>query len=85
MDERTPKQINQDRVTRMINTLQSKLLDLFERSIITQSILTLIVFGTISYLMITSQPIPDSLIQFGSIIIGFFFGSKVLMSQRRDI
>jgi hypothetical protein len=53
-----------------------KLLDLLESSVIFQGTLVLLVFGGIIYLIITSQTVPDTLWDFGLIILGFFFGSK---------
>lgn len=54
----------------------AKFLELLEDSVITQSILVLLVFGTIVYCIISATPIPDVLNQYGMVIIGFFFGAK---------
>jgi len=54
----------------------AKVLELLEDSVITQSILVLLVFGTIVYCIISGTPIPDVLNQYGMVIIGFFFGAK---------
>lgn len=40
-----------------------------------QAILTLLVWGTICYLYITGQAVPDTLLSAGSIILGFYFHS----------
>lgn len=54
-----------------------KVLDLFERSMITQSILTLGIVGTYAYMVVAGLPTPQLLDVSVSLIFGFFFGSKV--------
>lgn len=53
-----------------------KLLQLLESSVIFQGLLVLLIFGTISYLVIRGMGVPDSYWDYGLIILGFFFGSK---------
>lgn len=56
--------------------LLERLLDLLKESVITQSMLVLLIFGPIAYLVITGNPIPLQLNTWGSVVIGFFFGAK---------
>lgn len=53
-----------------------KILDLLESSVIFQGLLVLLIFGTISYLVIRGTTVPPSFWDYGLIILGFFFGSK---------
>ncbi len=62
-----------------------KLLELFEESTITQSILVLMVFGAIVYCVVSKQEIPDVLTYFAGIIIGFFFGAKSTIAVRKGV
>lgn len=59
----------------------SKFWDLLSKSIITQSVITLLVMGVVLYLVVTSQPVPDWVQGLAGVIVGFFFGSKVGFSQ----
>lgn len=43
---------------------------------IVQGIVTVVVVGTVSYLAITGQPIPEALNTVLSIVLGFYFGSR---------
>ena len=54
-----------------------KVLDLFERSIIVQSLLTLMLVSACTYLWLAGQEVPAELIQFAGLILGFWFGTKV--------
>lgn len=68
----------------MVKTLLDKFLSMLSDSTITQSILVLTVFGTITYCIVTKEPIPDILSQYGGIIIGFFFGAKAALMSRKE-
>jgi len=50
--------------------------DLLEKSTIVSGAIALGVTGSIVYLSVTGQPIPELLGNAALIIIGFFFGSK---------
>lgn len=54
----------------------SKFLDLLERSVITQSFITLLVVTACIVLAVMGQPLPEWLETVLYVIIGFFFGSK---------
>jgi len=49
---------------------------LLKESIIVQSLMTLMLWGAIVYLVITGQTIPDLLSAGGMAILGFWFGAK---------
>lgn len=55
----------------------SQLSEAFLNSTIIQAVITLVVVGTICYLIIVGQPIPDFLKEIGGLVIGFYFGAKV--------
>lgn len=59
-----------------MKSILAKFLELLQDSVITQSILVLMVFGTLVYCIISGTPIPDVLNQYGMVIVGFFFGAK---------
>lgn len=50
---------------------------LLRDSVIIQGIVTLACVGTIIYLAVTGQPIPELLQTVTTLVIGFWFGSKV--------
>ena len=51
--------------------------DLFKQSVILQGILTLALWGTVIYLVIVQQPVPDLIAMGATSILGFWFGTKV--------
>ena len=53
-----------------------KFLDLFKESYIIQGTVTLIFCATIVFLVVTGKMVPDYLINFVAVILGFYFGSK---------
>lgn len=54
----------------------SRFLDLLERSVIVQGIVTTLVIGTMCYLFVIGRPIPEVLVTFASLILGYWFGTK---------
>ena len=44
-------------------------------STVLQAILTIMVWGVISYLYATGQAVPDTLLTAGSVILGYYFHS----------
>ena len=50
---------------------------LLKESIITQSVLTLVLWGSVVYLAVTNQPIPDLVAMGATSVLGFWFGTKV--------
>ena len=63
----------------------SKFWQLIEDSVIFQGILLLMVFGTICYLVVTVQEVPKEMWGFGGVVIGFFFGGKAMVAQRKAV
>jgi len=61
----------------------SKVLDLVERSVIVQGIVTLGLVGSDIYLAIASKPIPELLSQTTLLVLGFYFGSKLGIETAR--
>jgi len=54
----------------------SQFLDLLERSIILQSVITTCFLLACIYLWVTQKPIPDALIQGLWVVLGYWFGTK---------
>jgi len=69
----------------MWKTIVDKVLEMFSESVITQSILVLAVFGSLTYCVITDRPIPDILTQYGMVILGFFFGAKSAITIKKGL
>jgi len=63
----------------------NKFWDLVEKSTITSSALALMLAGTISYCVIAQVPVPDFIIAAFSVVIGFFFSSKLKDEANRAI
>lgn len=63
----------------------SRVLDLFERSVIVQSILTLGVIGSVIYLAVAGREVSSILQDMAYLIGGFWFGSKVENAQSRAV
>jgi hypothetical protein len=54
-----------------------KVLDLLARSVIMQSLLTILVVGAWLYMIVMGKPVPELLETVVGLVVGFFFGSKV--------
>jgi hypothetical protein len=54
-----------------------KLYLLLKESTITQSLLVIFVFGSMCYCVVSNRTIPEVFVQYGWVIVGFFFGSKL--------
>jgi uncharacterized membrane protein YfcA len=54
-----------------------KFLDLLARSVIMQSVLTVLVVSAWLFLIVEEKPVPPLLETIVGVIVGFFFGSKV--------
>ena len=51
--------------------------ELFRESVIIQAAIALVLLVTIAYMYATGQEVPDQLVIFFSVVLGFYFGSKV--------
>jgi xanthosine utilization system XapX-like protein len=58
-------------------TMWDKFLDLLTKSVIMQSLLTVLVVGAWLYLIVMEKPVPALLETIVGVVVGFFFGSKV--------
>jgi len=54
-----------------------KFWELFRESIILQGLLTIGLWGTIVVLILQGRAVPDILLNAGSVVLGFWFGTKV--------
>lgn len=61
--------------------MMEKFWDLFERSIIVQSTLTLIVISAYVYMLVRGTPVPTELSGLATLVLGFWFGSKAGYNQ----
>lgn len=57
---------------------------MIERSVVIQGILTLLVVSTWLFLFITGVTPPDALTNIVSLVVGFYFGSKVTDNVRTN-
>jgi hypothetical protein len=53
-----------------------KFWELFERSIIVQGTVTLALILTLCAMFLMSKPVPDTLIGFAMLVLGYWFGTK---------
>jgi hypothetical protein len=60
-------------------------LDLVKSSVITQAIITIMVLFAVLYMLATGQTVPPDLWALTSLVIGFYFGSKVGIVQGQNI
>ncbi len=61
----------------------SRFLDLLERSVIVQGLAMIGLTGTIIYLAIAEQPVPDLLRDITILSYGFYFGGKIENAKSR--
>jgi hypothetical protein len=61
--------------------MMQKFWSLVEESVITQSVVTLVLIGTVCTLWILQRVVPTELIQLTFAVVGFWFGSKVGFKQ----
>lgn len=54
-----------------------KFWELFQESVIVQAVITLCLVGTACYMVVTGQEIPELLSTLLTLVLGFYFGSKV--------
>ena len=50
---------------------------LFRESIIVQSLVTLMLITTIIILVLSNRPVPDVIVNLNTLVVGFWFGTKV--------
>ena len=67
----------------MIPSAGTRLIDLIERSVIVQAIVTLALVFAVIYLAVAQLPIPLLLEQLTLLTLGFYFGARVTNSAAR--
>jgi len=60
----------------------NKFLDLLAKSVIMQSVLTLLVISAWLFLVVEGKPVPALLETVVGVVVGFFFGSKVTQAAQ---
>jgi len=63
----------------------SRFWELVERSIIFQGVLVLMIAGTYCYMVIVEEPIPPPLLHLLEVIVGFFFGARMVGRGARNV
>jgi hypothetical protein len=63
--------------------IMSEFWRLLEESVIIQSIVTLVIICVIGYMVVTGKPMPKEFWAIAGSVIGFWFGSKAQMAERR--
>jgi hypothetical protein len=61
--------------------MMTKFWELFEQSVIVQSVLTLIIISAYVYLLVTGQEVSTEMNALATLILGFWFGSKAGYQQ----
>jgi hypothetical protein len=61
-----------------------KFWELLRESVIVQSLVTLLLVGTLCYMFVTGTLIPELLTQITLLVIGFWFGSKSQQAMTRN-
>jgi len=61
----------------MTDKPKTTFVSLFKKSVITQSLLAILIVGTICVLALRDLTVPAEIYGLGTLILGFFFGSKV--------
>ncbi len=57
---------------------------LLKESVILQAVLTLSVWGVLLYMVVMGNPVPDILTTAASLVLGFYFGSKLSLSRAQE-
>ena len=58
-----------------------KFWDLFERSVILQSLITLVLIVTVAFMYAAGKEVPAELYGLVSLVLGYYFGAKVENSK----
>lgn len=64
--------------------IMSQFVELLRESVIFQGVITLIVLGVWGYLIVTGQPVPDTVQLLAGTVVGFFFGGKYAQQVGRS-
>jgi hypothetical protein len=67
---------------KLMNT--ERFIDLLEKSVITQMLITVCLVVTVCIMFAMGKPVPDALINFTSIMIGFYVGGKTYQVRKRS-
>lgn len=61
----------------------NKFWELVETSVIVSGIISLLLVGSVCYLSVIRQPVPDTLNNATMIVVGFFFGKGSVVTVQR--
>lgn len=59
----------------MLHKIIERIVDLLEKSVLTRFTLVIFTFGPMGYLYLTKSEVPDSLVQIGMFILGYFMNA----------
>lgn len=62
----------------------NQMIGLLKESVLVQGAITLVVIGTVSYLVLMGKPVPEDYNRIFWIIIGFYFGAKTAQWQLKS-
>lgn len=65
--------------------MMKKLLELIERSVILQAVITVMLIGCFVWLLAQGMPVPENLDRAVFLILGFYFGAKLAETNGRRI
>jgi hypothetical protein len=65
-----------------MNSIGHRLLDLLDRSVIVQSLITLMLVGAVVYMALCEHPIPDVMQNLTWAVVSFWMGTKVEYGAR---
>ena len=60
------------------------LIDLLRSSVLTQAVITVMTLSVVFYLVVTGKPVPPEVWALASLVVGFYFGSKVGVVQGQN-
>lgn len=62
-----------------------KLLKMLEESTLVQGIIALVLLCVIAYMFVSGKPVPEALVNFFALVLGYYFGTKAQQSAQRYI
>lgn len=65
--------------------MRRELIELLKQSTLLQAILTIVLLGVISYLIVIEHPVPDVLTNAFLLILGYYFGTKSQQAIERTV
>lgn len=64
-----------------MSKVAQKFLELLEQSVILQAVLTVLIWGSVVYMILAGKAVPEGLMGAANLVLGFYFGSKMTAVQ----